>query len=104
MKDDKTNHSLWLALHLFMVLKGNQIFRANIFDVIIQDVFWPVGHIASSKLVEARAEVFSPPPLLPTHALQMPCEHLKSTWVYFSHGGKDQLVDHYDPIRLLVYW
>lgn len=39
MKDDKTNHSLWLALHLFMVLKGNQIFRANIFHVIIQDVF-----------------------------------------------------------------
>lgn len=50
-----------------------------------------------------RAEAASeqpPPPLLPTHVLQMLCQRLKSTKAYFSQVGKDQLVDHYDPIRL----
>lgn len=41
---------------------------------------------------------------LSTHALQMPRQHLKSTEAYFSLGSKDQLVDPFDPIRLLVYW
>lgn len=84
-------------------LTRNQIHRANIFYVIIRGVFWPADAAASSELVEVRAEAFSSP-LIPTHALQMPCQHLKSTVSYFSPGGKDQLVDHYDPISLPAYW
>ena len=65
----------------------NQIFPVNIFYVIIPGIFWLVGPIASSNWSEPELEQDANLSLLPTHALQKPCQHLKSTQAYFSQGG-----------------
>lgn len=86
MKDCKTQRSLWLTWHLFVVLEWIRSFLP-IFYVIIPGIFWLVGPIASSNWSKPELEQAINLSLLPTHALQKPCQHLKSTQAYFSQGG-----------------
>lgn len=103
MKDDKTLHSLLLTLHLFIFFNkksdtSRQYFLCDNPRSILTSRCRCIIRAGWSQSWGIQL------PLLPTHALQMPCQHLKSTIAYFSPGGKDQLVDHYDPISLPVYW
>lgn len=84
--------------------KVNQKLSANIFHMIILECSNQLATLHHPNWLRPDVKQSVTLSLLPTHALQIPCQYLKSTRVYFSQRGKDQLVDHYDPIRLLVDW